>query len=135
METGDELDVVDTARGRGSSMRLTGGPWDGREVDVDPGVRILVIPFIPSGDQMADVWRVVCIGTPVGFGEVRYVDGVYEGSFVLVECCRDHSAHWTRRGTLRKRPSHPMVSLEVRVRDCERPDQRFEPPSRNSRIT
>jgi hypothetical protein len=116
-------------------MRLTGGPWDGREVDVDPGVRILVIPFIPSDGQMADVWRVVCIGIDVGFGEVRYVDGVYEGSFVLVECCRDHSAHWTRRGTLRKRQTHPLGSVDVRVRDCARLVHRFEPPSRNSRIT
>ena len=118
METGDEPDVVGTARGRGSAMRLTGGPWDGREVDVGMGVRVLVVPFIPTDGQRDDVRRVVCIGTPVGFGEVRYVDGVYDGSFVRVDCCRDHSAHWTRRGTLRKRPSHPMGSLEVRVRDC-----------------
>jgi hypothetical protein len=99
------------------------------------GVRVLVVPFIQTDGQRDDVRRGAWIGIDVGLGEVRYVDGVYEGSFVRVGCCRDHSAHWTRRGTLRKRPSHPMVSLEVRVRDCERPDQRFEPPSRNSRIT
>ena len=135
METGDEPDVVGTARGRGSAMRLTGGPWDGREVDVGMGVRVLVVPFIPTDGQRDDVRRGAWIGIDVGLGEVRYVDGVYDGSFVRVECCRDHSAHWTRRGTLRKRPPHPMGSLKVRVRDCERPDQRFEPPSRNSRIT
>ena len=43
--------VVDTARGRGSAMRLTGGPWDGREVDVGMGVRVLVVPFIPTDGQ------------------------------------------------------------------------------------
>ena len=53
------------------------------------------------------------IGIDVGLGEVRYVDGVYEGSFVRVDCCYDHSAHWTRRGTLRKRQPHPLGSIAV----------------------
>ena len=113
METGDEPDVVDTARGRGSAMRLTGGPWDGREVDVGMGVRVLVVPFIPTDGQRDDVRRGAWIGIDVGLGEVRYVDGVYEGSFVRVDCCYDHSAHWTRRGTLRKRQPNPLGSIAV----------------------
>ena len=116
-------------------MKLTGGPWDGRDVHVGLGVRVLVVPFIPSSEQMDDVRLAAWIGVPVGFGEVRYGDGVYEGSFVHVECCRDNVNHWTRRGTLRKRQPHPMGGVDVRVRDCARLVHRFDPPSRNPRIT
>ena len=94
METGDEPDVVDTARGRGSAMRLTGGPWDGREVDVGMGVRVLVVPFIPTDGQRDDVRRGegnknVQVVYVAGYGDYNPSNGTDSNDFETYDVPQD----------------------------------------------
>ena len=109
-----EVDVTQRA-----TVKLTGGPWDGREFQLAQGERLIVIPFVPTAEQVDDACAAIWIGTILGFGEIRYRDGAYEGAFMRAACCRDDLNHWTRRGTRRNIQPHPDGGMDIRVRDWE----------------